>query len=60
MNPAPVIGSDSAGIKERSRGWLNSWPRTLTLSEGNLFLLLAIMIGLFSGLAVVCFRITIE
>jgi CIC family chloride channel protein len=60
ITPAPVIGSDSAGIKERSRGWLNSWPRTLTLSEGNLFLLLAIMIGLFSGLAVVCFRITIE
>ena len=60
ITPAPVIGSDSAEIKEKSRGWLNSWPRTLTLSERNLFLLLAVMIGLFSGLAVVCFRITIE
>jgi CIC family chloride channel protein len=30
------------------------------LSEGNLFLLLAIAIGIFSGIAVVCFRISIE
>jgi CIC family chloride channel protein len=29
-------------------------------SEANLFLLLAVIIGLFSGLAVVCFRISIE
>lgn len=60
ITPAPVIESDSAELKEKSRGWLKSWPRTLTLSEGNLFLFLAIMIGVFSGLAVVCFRITIE
>lgn len=32
----------------------------LEMTEGKLFLLLAIIIGLFSGLAVVCFRITIE
>jgi chloride channel protein, CIC family len=30
------------------------------LQEGQLFLLLAILIGLFSGLAVVCFRVAIE
>ena len=41
------------------------WPfipgsRSFTLSEGNLFLVLAVVIGLFSGMAVVCFRITIE
>src|SRR5450755_2189560 len=39
---------------------LSSWASSFTLSEGNLFLLLAIIIGLFSGMAVVCFRITIE
>lgn len=32
----------------------------LALREGNLFLLLAVIIGLASGLLVVCFRITIE
>jgi CIC family chloride channel protein len=40
--------------------WLSLRARSLTLSEGNLFLLLAIVIGLFSGLAVVLFRKTIE
>ncbi len=32
----------------------------LALREGNLFLLLAVIIGLTSGLLVVCFRITIQ
>lgn len=37
------------------------WRRkTLTLREGQLFLLLAVIIGIVSGLIVVCFRITIE
>ena len=37
------------------------WRRkTLTLREGQLFLLLAVVIGIVSGLIVVCFRITIE
>ncbi len=40
--------------------WLSVRARAFTLSEGNLFLLLAIIIGMFSGMAVVCFRITIE
>jgi CIC family chloride channel protein len=40
--------------------WLRSRARSFTLSEGNLFLLLAILIGMFSGMAVVCFRMTIE
>jgi chloride channel protein, CIC family len=34
--------------------------RHLSLRENTLFLLLAVIIGLFSGLAVVCFRITME
>src|ERR1700722_7715443 len=32
----------------------------LTMREENFFLLLAVIIGLFSGLAVVCFRIAID
>lgn len=37
------------------------WRRkALTLREGQLFLLLAVIIGLFSGLIVVCFRVAIE
>jgi len=60
LTPAPVIGPESPGIREKISRWPTTWPRTLTLSEGNLFLLLAVIIGLFSGMAVVCFRITIE
>ena len=52
--------SDSQEFREARTRWLNPGVRTFTLSEGNLFLLLAIIIGLFSGLSVVCFRITIE
>jgi chloride channel protein, CIC family len=47
-------------IKEAKPRWLYSGPHSFTLSEGNLFLVLAVIIGLFSGMAVVCFRITIE
>jgi CIC family chloride channel protein len=42
------------------RTWQSLRAQLFTVSEGNLFLLLAIIIGIFSGLAVVCFRITIE
>ncbi len=52
--PATLEGSET-GLK-----WLSSRARSFSLSEGNLFLLLAIIIGIFSGMAVVCFRITIE
>lgn len=39
----------------------NIWRRkTLTLREGQLFLLLAVIIGIVSGLIVVCFRVAIE
>jgi len=34
--------------------------RELTLREDRLFLLLAVMIGIFAGLSVVCFRMAIE
>ena len=52
--PPPLNG------KKPGRKWLPTVQQSFTLSEGNLFLLLAIMIGLFSGMAVVCFRIAIE
>jgi CIC family chloride channel protein len=39
------------------RSWSN---RILSLREDQLFMFLAVLIGIFSGLAVVCFRIAIE
>src|SRR5258708_37748583 len=57
---APPLGSEPAEIKAERYRWLKSAPRALTLSEGNLFLILAVIIGLFSGMAVVFFRLTIE
>jgi CIC family chloride channel protein len=35
-------------------------PQGLALEEPQLFLILSLLIGIFSGLAVVCFRVTIE
>jgi CIC family chloride channel protein len=58
--PKPAIGMEPAETKEERYRWLKSGPRSFTLSEGNLFLILAVIIGLFSGMAVVCFRISIE
>jgi CIC family chloride channel protein len=57
---APAGESSSAIANDSGLNWLSSRARLFTLSEGNLFLLLAIIIGIFSGMAVVCFRITIE
>jgi len=62
VTPAPAP-KQSPQVSDRGYPgfeWLSSRVRLLTLSEGNLFLLLAIIIGMFSGLAVVCFRMTIE
>ena len=56
----PKDEPESTEAKESRRKWLNPGPHSFTLSEGNLFLLLAVIIGLFSGLAVVCFRMSIE
>ena len=43
-----------------AREWLRSLRRPLAMREENLFLVLAVVIGLFSGLLVVCFRIAID
>jgi chloride channel protein, CIC family len=58
--PTPLGEPSSPTADQSGIQWLSSRARSLRLSEGNLFLLLAIIIGVFSGLAVVCFRITIE
>ncbi len=59
--PAP------APARNRLPNWAASarsgqfWTREIfTGSEDRLFLFLAILIGVFSGLAVVCFRVAIE
>lgn len=53
----------NAAKKERSRIerlWTVWRRKALTLREGQLFLLLAVIIGLLSGTVVVCFRIAID
>ena len=36
------------------------WPARFAISETQRFLLLALLIGMFSGLLVVCFHIAID
>jgi chloride channel protein, CIC family len=46
---------------EQLRSLWRSWTdRIFAMREDQLFLLLAVLIGVFSGLAVVCFRVAIE
>ena len=54
-DPLPAAASTAARLE-----WLSSRTRWLRLSEGNFFLLLAIIIGVCSGLAVVFFRTAID
>ena len=50
------LPADGSALKRGSRSWF-----TLSTSrEERFFLLLAVFIGLFSGLAVVCFRLAID
>jgi CIC family chloride channel protein len=59
----PAAGHAPTGrsrIREEIRRRLRFGNGELTLGEEQVFLLLAVIIGLFSGLAVVLFRITIE
>jgi chloride channel protein, CIC family len=54
--PAP-----SLELVSRARALWQRWIRQVfTRSEDRLFLFLSILIGIFSGLAVVCFRVAIE
>jgi CIC family chloride channel protein len=61
--PAPIAPTPppSPGALRRIRAVWKSWTlQIFTRSEDRLFLFLAILIGIFSGLAVVCFRVLIE
>jgi chloride channel protein, CIC family len=49
------------GIGERLRSIWSTWThRFFRMGEDNLFLVLSVLIGIFSGLSVVCFRVAIE
>lgn len=55
------LGQEETQKRGRMERLWRVWRRkALTLREGQLFLLLAVIIGLFSGLVVVCFRVAIE
>jgi CIC family chloride channel protein len=63
----PALDSASSDALEqvlpqgKLRAIWESWThRIITLREDQFFLFLAVLIGIFSGLAVVCFRIAIE
>jgi CIC family chloride channel protein len=50
-----------AGVTSEIRVRWEAWTReAFTLREDRLFLLLAVLIGIFGGLSVVCFRLAIE
>ncbi|MHB8541536.1 MAG: chloride channel protein [Candidatus Acidiferrales bacterium] len=58
---APIAADSPPREAGRLEQLWTLWRRkTLTLREGQLFLLLAVVIGIVSGLIVVCFRIAIE
>lgn len=53
--------SETLGLAARIRALWRVWTeRLFTMGEDRLFLFLAVLIGIFSGLAVVCFRVAIE
>ena len=52
------VHADTAAILERLRTMLS--PQRFSLREEQFFLLLAVLIGIASGLSVVCFRICID
>ncbi len=61
--PEVVAGPaiDSAAEPRHFRARWESWMHAVfTLREDRFFLLLAVLIGIFSGLVVVCFRLAIE
>jgi CIC family chloride channel protein len=57
LSAAPSITKPSSGFRAPWKVWTN---RVFTMREDRFFLFLAVLIGIFSGLAVVCFRIAIE
>jgi chloride channel protein, CIC family len=64
MDTASQSPPGEAGKKSLFKRILSLWEpwtnRIFALREDQLFLLLAVLIGVFAGLAVVCFRVAIE
>ncbi len=58
--PEPIPRSSRQSIRNLGATWRSWSNRILSLREDQLFMFLAVLIGIFSGLAVVCFRIAIE
>jgi CIC family chloride channel protein len=58
--PEPIPQSSRSSIRNLWATWRSWSNRILSLREDQLFMFLAVLIGIFSGLAVVCFRIAIE
>jgi CIC family chloride channel protein len=58
--PVPISQSSRPSIRNLWATWRSWSNRILSLREDQLFMFLAVLIGIFSGLAVVCFRIAIE
>jgi CIC family chloride channel protein len=58
VQPSVVEGSQT--LESTVRRWAPRIIERLALREGNLFLVLAVIIGLASGLLVVCFQIFIQ
>ena len=59
LDEVPVAGS--LRRPQSLAAWWEAFAQWIfSFGEDRLFLLLAVLIGIFSGLAVVCFRITIE
>jgi chloride channel protein, CIC family len=54
--PPPAVRGSQV-LESRLRRWLPRIIERLAMREGNLFLVLAVIIGLASGLLVVCFQI---
>lgn len=62
MSPVPAApGATPPTARARLQALWDLWTREIfTTGEERLFLLLAVIIGIFSGLSVVCFRVAIE
>jgi chloride channel protein, CIC family len=58
---APGASPENVEAAPRVRSRWEAWTHEIfTMREDRFFLLLAVLIGIFSGLAVVCFRLAIE
>ena len=57
---APPVSRETGSIRNLWATWRSWSNRIFALREDQLFLILAVLIGIFSGLSVVCFRIAID